>query len=306
MELITSPYKPILADVLTEMTDSLIDMINDIKITDNDFQTKSEEEEQEEGQKNRTKRINQLRIALLTITENRDRVENAKEILSQMKFLDISPSRIREPVTPSPVILADSGENLPIILKEIYEDPKRRKILMSWLTELTPMDVEKLEFPSDPSDRVHLRLCEKNGREVSAYSASDGTLRFLAMLAVLVNETPKHLYFFEEIDNGIHPARQWLLLDLIEKQVKKANIQVITTTHSPELLTYANDNTFDHISVVSRLEDSSDAIIRRVADLPNAQDLRKSQGLGRLLAGGWMENILAFSENQDEIEEVSE
>ena len=224
-------------------------------------------------------------------------------LLDRMRFLEPSPDRMREPSFPGANILGDSGENLPTVLEEICVDPERREILTSWVHELTPMDIKDFEFPRDPSGRVHLMLCEANGRKVSAYSASDGTLRFLAMLAVLLGENPKGLYFFEEIDTGIHPARQWLLLELIEKQAAKNNIQIMTTTHAPDLLTFANDSTFENMSVVCRLEDSHDAIIRPVAELPDAKKLRKSgRGLGGLLTEGWLETALAFTENHDEAE----
>ena len=223
-------------------------------------------------------------------------------ILYEMRFLELSPDQMREPSLPGADMLGDFGENLPTVLKEICADPKRQGILTSWVQELTPMDVEDFEFPRDPSGRIHLRLCEANGRKVSAYSASDGTLRFLAMLATLLGENSRGLHFFEEIDTGIHPARQWLLLELIEKQVAKGDFQIITTTHAPDLLTFVNDSTFENMSVVCRLEDSSDAIIRRVAELPNARELRKSQGLGRLLTEGWLETALAFTEDYDEAE----
>ena len=58
---------------------------------------------------------------------------------------------------------------------------------------------------------MHLYITERNGRKVSAYSASDGTLRFLAMLTLLLNEDAGGTYFFEDIDAGIHPNRLWLL-----------------------------------------------------------------------------------------------
>ena len=224
-------------------------------------------------------------------------------MLGSMSFLELAPERMREPAAPGATILGDSGENLPVVLEDICSDPKRKKILVDWLSELSPMDVADFEFPSDPSGRIHLMLCETNGRRVSAYSASDGTLRFLAMLAVLLGENPKGLYFFEEIDTGIHPARQWLLLGLIEKQAAKNNIQIMTTTHAPDLLTFANDSTFENMSVVCRLDDSHDAIIRPIAELPDARKLRKSgRGLGGLLTEGWMETAIAFTENQGEAE----
>ena len=63
-----------------------------------------------------------------------------------------------------------------------------------------------------------------------------------------------------------------------------------------------NDETFKNTSVVCRLEDADDAIIRPVAELPKAEELRNSHGLGRLLTGGWMETVLAFTEGYDEEE----
>ena len=219
---------------------------------------------------------------------------------ANMRFLDLDPYQLRQPAFPGQVVLGDSGENLPTVLRAICEDPQRKETLVEWIRELTPMDVHDFEFPTDPSGRVHLVFLEANGRKVSAYAASDGTLRFLAMLAVLLGSDSDGLYFFEEIDNGIHPARQWLLLELIEKQTAKQGIQVITTTHSPDLLTVMNEDTFKNTSVVCRLEDADDAIIRPVAELPKAEELRKSQGLGRLLTGGWMEDALAFTEGYDE------
>ena len=226
-------------------------------------------------------------------------------ILYDMHFSELSPNKMREPSLPGANELGDFGENLPTVLEEICTDSKRREILTSWVHELTPMDVQGFDFPRDPSGRVYLMLCEANGRKVSAYSASDGTLRFLAMLAALLGKNPRDLYFFEEIDTGIHPARLHLLMDLIERQTAKQGIQVITTTHAPTLLTVMNDHTFENTSIVCRLEDSSDAIIRRVAELPNARELRKSQGLGRLHESGWMENALYFTEDYDETEDDS-
>ncbi|MCY4080125.1 MAG: AAA family ATPase [Caldilineaceae bacterium] len=234
------------------------------------------------------------------LTEHRSFVRRVTSIFSRMRFLDLVPSRMREPAFPGQTVLGDGGEHLPTVLRAICEDSQRKETLVEWISELTPMDVHDFEFPIDPSGRVHLGLIEANGRKVSAYAASDGTLRFLAMLATLLGPNPDGLYFFEEIDNGIHPARQWLLLELIEKQAAKQGIQVITTTHSPDLLTLMNDETFKNTSVVCRLEDADDAIIRPVSELPRAGELRKSQGLNNLLSGGWMEDALAFTEGYGE------
>ena len=227
-----------------------------------------------------------------------------RDALADMRFLEPSPERMREPSFPGATVLGDCGENLSTALQEVRADVGRQETLASWLQELTPMDVEDFEFPLDPSGRTHLTIREKNNRRVSAYSASDGTLRFLAMLTALFCKNPPGLYFLEEIDTGIHPARLYLLLELIEKQAAKRGIQVVATTHAPDFLTFVNDSTFENISVVCRLEDSQDAIIRPVAELPNAEKLRTSQGgLGRLLTSRWMETALAFTEDYDEAED---
>ena len=236
---------------------------------------------------------------------DRERLRSVVDVLASVRFPEFSPDRMREPAFASQTILGDWGGNLPTVLKEICTNHERKSILIEWIRELTPMDVEDFEFPPDPSGRIHLKIQEP-GRDISAYSASDGTLRFLAMLAVLLGGDATRLYFFEEIDIGLHPSRLHLLVELIERQTEKSGPQVIATTHSPDLLSMVSDQTFENSSVTCRLEDTNDAIIRPIAELPNARELRKTQGLGRLLAGGWMETALAFTEENGESGERSE
>ena len=225
------------------------------------------------------------------------------EFLGGMRFLDPSPELMRQPSFPGQTRLGDGGENLPTVLQSICSQPERQETLTEWLCELTPMDVLGFDFEEDPSGRIHLFLKEANERKVSAYSASDGTLRFLAILAALLDDDPARLYVFEEIDNGIHPLRLRLLLELIERQTERKNIQVITTTHSPELLSMVGDRTFENTSVICRLPDSDNAIVRPVAELPNAIELRRSQSLGRLHASGWFEDAVYFAERDNQASE---
>ncbi len=216
--------------------------------------------------------------------------------IQSMRFLNLLPERMREPSVPGATTLGDAGQNLPTVLESICADADRKQTLLSWFEELTPMDVQGFEFPRDPSGRVHLYITERNGRKVSAYSASDGTLRFLGILAALLNDDAGGLYFFEEIDNGIHPNRLWLLLDFIERQTAKGKVQVITTTHNPALLAWMNDDTFEHTSVVYRDQYWSDSVIRPIADLYNLRELRESKGIEWLLTSGWLESAMKLSE----------
>ena len=243
--------------------------------------------------------------ALTQIREHRNVLRTHKNIadstidaLGRMRFLDVVPDRMRQPAFPGQLVLGDGGENLPTVLRDICSNKARRKNLIDWIRELTPMDVADFEFPIDPvTGLVQLVVYEKGGNKLSARSMSDGTLRFLAVLSALLAENTSGLYFLEEIDNGIHPSRLSLLVDLIESQTSEGKVQVVATTHSPGLLSIIGDTTFKNTSVVCRLEGRGDAIVRPISKIPKANKLRKSQGLGRLMTGGWMENILNLSED---------
>ncbi len=231
------------------------------------------------------------------VRAHKDYARRVIDVFANMRFLDLIPDRMRQPAFPGQTVLGDSGENLPTVLRQICGDQERADSLIGWVRELTPMDVTDFEFPVDPvTGLVQLVIRESDQRTLSAHSVSDGTLRFLAMLAALLAENTAGLYFFEEIDNGIHPVRLGLLLDLFEGPTR-GSTQVVGTTHSPTLLTVMNDGTFEHTSVTCRLEDTANAVIRPVADLPQARELRQDQGLGRLHESGWMETALAFTES---------
>ena len=232
-----------------------------------------------------------------------------EEFFANIRFLELLPERMREPAMTGAHLLGDAGENLPSVLESIFAHPQRKEELTSWLQELSVMDVVDLEFPHDPSERVHLYIVERNGRKISAYSASDGTLRFLGLLAALFSKNPRGFYFFEEIDNGIHPNRLWLLLDLIERQTAKGGMQVITTTHSPALLSWLRDETFENTSLVYRDEYWADSVIRPMADLYDLRELRKSVALGELHTEGWFEQAMKSKEGDhdtDHLEDADE
>ena len=215
-------------------------------------------------------------------------------LLGRMRFYDFDLEQLRQPTVPSLLGIGDRGQNLSSALEKIYDDDEKRTAMISWLEELTPMDIRGLEFPRDPSGRIHLHILDGNNRKISAYSASDGTLRFLALLAAILGAEQPGLYFFEEIDNGIHPARLWHLIDLIENQDATRGLQIVATTHSPSLLSWISDESFEHVSVVYRDENADHSVIRSVAELPHARKLRKTQGLHTLHANGWMEDVLSM------------
>ena len=243
--------------------------------------------------------ISQLASKKSVVRAHKDAAALFLAELAEMRFLDLVPDLMRQPSYPGQLILGDNGQNLSTVLQDICESPARKTILMDWVRELTPMDVTDFEFPVNPqTGLVQLSFRTSDGSSISSYSASDGTLRFLAMLAALLSDQSEGLYFFEEIDNGIHPARLRLLVDFLETQTAKKKVQVITTTHSPDLLSMLGEDAFENTSVVFN-DGHSGSRIKRVKDLPNVPSLRKQQGLGKLHASGWLEDALVFTDEND-------
>lgn len=218
--------------------------------------------------------------------------------LTSMRFLDLNPEAMRNPSLPGQTNLGDQGQNLSAVLQAICEDESKKRALVEWLKALTPMDAKDFEFPQDQAGRVLVTLVEASGQRISAYSASDGTLRFLAMIAALLGPEPARFYFFEELDNGIHPARLHLLLQLIEQRVGAAGIQMVATTHSPQLLGLLSPQSREYASLVYRLPDARDARIRRVLDIPNAREALEKKSWADLHQSGWLENAVYFGESE--------
>jgi predicted ATPase len=69
---------------------------------------------------------------------------------------------------------------------------------------------------------------------IPATRLSDGTLRFLALLAILLNPQSATLVCIEEPELGLHPDAMALLADLLTEASQKT--QLIVTTHSDTLI----------------------------------------------------------------------
>jgi predicted ATPase len=220
------------------------------------------------------------------------------QVLSSMRFFEFEGEAMRRPSVPGLTVLGDRGENLSSVLQAICDQSDQKRLILSWLEDLLPADVRDLEFPADARGHIVLSLVERGGRRISADSASNGTLRYLAMLAALLGPEPAKLNFIEEIENGIHPTRLYQLTQLIETYAKKRLLQVVATTHSPQFLGMLRPPSIDHVSVTYRLEGADEARIKRILDIPTAPEVLQDESLLRLQESGWFEDILHFSEHE--------
>ncbi|HEY6331171.1 MAG TPA: ATP-binding protein [Blastocatellia bacterium] len=244
------------------------------------------------------------RPALTQLPEHKETSEGVKtdgnafvRTISSIRFLDLDPNSLRRPSIPGQTILGDKGENLSSVLQAVCADPVGKEALIDWTRELTPLDIVDLKFPEvSLGGQVQLQLVEQGGREISAESASDGTLRFLAFAAAVLGTDPAQCYFFEEVENGIHPNRVHLLVNLLQKATRDRNVQVIGTTHSPALLSFLDEAALGDASLVYRAGPVSR--VRALGDIPALRQLPPGTPAGELLSSGWFEDIAAFMESE--------
>ena len=129
---------------------------------------------------------------------------------------------------------------------------------------------------------THLQAAinEERGVSISAYRLSDGTLRWLALLAILLNPTPAPVTCIEEPELGLHPDAIHTLADLLVEASTRT--QLIVTTHSDALLDAFTD-TPDNVCVCEKVEGATR--IQRLSKEKLASWL-EDYSLGQLWAKG--------------------
>jgi predicted ATPase len=135
------------------------------------------------------------------------------------------------------------AQNLVSVLHSLYTtDREFERQIDSAMRAAFGDEFEKLAFPPDADQRIQLRVRWKSlKREQSAADLSDGTLRFLFLLAVLGSPNPPPLIAIDEPDTGLHPS----MLPIVAACATAASerSQVILTTHSPPFLDAFREST---------------------------------------------------------------
>ncbi|MBE9151819.1 AAA family ATPase, partial [Coleofasciculus sp. LEGE 07092] len=107
---------------------------------------------------------------------------------------------------------------------------------------------------------------------------STGTLRILALLALLRHPEPAPLIVIEDIENGLDPRTIHLIVDEIRNVIEAGKTQVIITIHSPYLLDLLS---LSQIILVER-DDTGQPVFSRPADQESLQEWSKKFGPGKL------------------------
>ena len=128
-------------------------------------------------------------------------------------------------------MLEEDFSNLALFLSQIRQDFSVRRKMNGWLRNLLE-GFEELDF-SIKGGTVQLFLHE-GGYNIPASRLSDGTLRYLSLLAILCDPTPPPLICLEEPELGLHPDLFSGIADLLVEASKRT--QLIVTTHSRVLV----------------------------------------------------------------------
>lgn len=101
-----------------------------------------------------------------------------------------------------------------------------------------------------------MQLVEKGLSDpTELYEASYGSIRALALLALLYDPKPPKLTCIEEIDHGLHPYVLDRLVELLRRASRRT--QLLIATHSPALV---NRLDWTELIVCERRDDASSAI----------------------------------------------
>ncbi len=130
---------------------------------------------------------------------------------------------------------------------------------------------------------------KEGGKIVPATVLSDGTLRFAALAAAFFQPDMPDIITIEEIENGIHPTRLRLLVELLKSQSAESGPQVFATTHSPVVLAWLDESDYETTFFCKRDEETGASIIKPLSEIPRLVDLVKKRSLGELFTQGWME-----------------
>ncbi len=189
-------------------------------------------------------------------------------------------SRLREatPTGRSVTTLSESMDDLALTLNGLEKTAAHKKIkdLLHELKETYLDYVTRILF-----GRVALEVVEAPfDHPLPAHRLSDGTLRFLALAAILLQPDPPPLICLEEPELGMHPDMIRMVARMIVGAAAKT--QLIITTHSEHLLTALQDD-FDVLFAFDA--GSAGSVVRRFSR-EEFKKWREEHTLGELWTSG--------------------
>ena len=142
-----------------------------------------------------------------------------------------SPLRRQQSIDVLPRPLTDDYSNLWMFLSKLRQDPTTKAVLIEKIADIYEGVTDfELNFEGGT---VQLYLFEGK-RTFSTTRLSDGTLRYLFLMAILLDPVPPPLIALEEPELGMHPDLIHKIADLLIDASTRT--QLVVTTHSEILV----------------------------------------------------------------------
>lgn len=197
---------------------------------------------------------------------------------------------VREPaVVKQETQVASDGQNLINVLHTLYTgDREFKRHVNSAMSAAFGNDFDELTFTPATGKRIQLLVRWKTlKREQSAADLSDGTLRFLFLLAVLASPNPAPLIAIDEPEAGLHPSMLPIIAELAVDAAERT--QVVFTTHSDQFLDAFRETNVRPTTTVARWE-NGETTLTTLADEDLAYWL-KDYSLGSMFRSGELESL---------------
>ncbi|WGD30171.1 AAA family ATPase [Ancylobacter sp. WKF20] len=234
------------------------------------------------------------------LADTKEGVDLALAALRSIFILDPIPSHMRGFSPLADRLLPDAG-NIAGVLAALPDETKRavESTLTKYVSKLPERDINKVfaetvgKFASDA-----MLYCEESyGPDgahglVDARGISDGTLRFLAILTALLTRPENSLLVIEEVDNGLHPSRSQLLVNMLAEVGGERSVDVMVTTHNPALLDALGPERVPFITVAHRDPESGETKLTLLEDIKLLPKLLAQGPVGRLSSQGLIEKAL--------------
>lgn len=148
----------------------------------------------------------------------------------------LAPARRAQKPSSGSAVLNDDAGNLGLVLNRLAQNHDEKARLLDALREVYD-DISDFRVVIE-HDFVKIMLRE-GGVEIPAARLSDGTLRYLCLLAILCHPRPPAVVCLEEPELGLHPDILPGLADLLKDASNRC--QLIVTTHSDALVDKLSD-----------------------------------------------------------------
>jgi len=214
------------------------------------------------------------------------------KVLSDVQLLNPQPTVLRGYSTAATARrMGEHGENFATLVKRIMSSEGAPEAYTSWLKGLTPAEFDEVKT-LEGAMQDYVFALRKNVKDFPASVLSDGTLRFAALVAAFFQPELPHLLLIEEIENGIHPSRLQVLLELLKSQSGHPLPQTFATTHSPLVLAWLDEADYKTTFLCRKNEETGETTITPLAQVPRFVELARNQHASDLFAEGWMESAL--------------